>query len=82
MNLQDLIQKYQAEENLSCILWEEFPEELKKAGWKFIKEWFENVEIADLRRLSGLDEMHIEDLLAYARGELDEGAKPLGWPYR
>ena len=49
--------------HLADIPWEEFPEELKVACWKFINRWFEETPMDDLRELSGFDDMSLEDVL-------------------
>ena len=62
MTLQEFFQKHE-NSNLSDIPWEDFPDELKEAFWKFIKRWFEETDMDDLREISGFDDMSLEDLL-------------------
>ena len=62
MTLQEFLQKYE-NTNLSDISWEDFPDELKKSCWKFIKRWFEETDMDDLREISGFNDMALEDLL-------------------
>ena len=62
MTLQEFLQKYE-NTNLSDISWEDFSDELKKSCWKFIKRWFEETDMDDLREISGFNDMSLEDLL-------------------
>ena len=62
MTLQEFLQKYEGS-NLSDISWEDFPDELKKSCRKFIKRWFEETDMDDLREISGFNDMPLNDLL-------------------
>ena len=62
MNIPEFLEKNKGL-NLADISWDEFPEELKAACWRFINQWFEEIPMDDLREISGFDEMNLFDLL-------------------
>ena len=82
MKIEKFIETYKGRLDLSSIPWDHFPEELQMECLKFISEWQANISIDDLRNLSGFNEMSVEDLLRYAKGDLEEDIKPLGCPYQ
>jgi hypothetical protein len=82
MNLEEFTRKYSGAENLSHVSWRDFPPELQRACERFVEEWFDNTDINDSKEFSGFNDMSVDDLLKYAKGELDEGDRPLGIPFK
>lgn len=81
MNLEEFTKKYGGRENLHGVSWRDFPPELQDACERFVKEWFDDTDINDAREFSGFNDMSMDDLLRYAKRELDERDRPLGMPF-
>ena len=82
MTRQEFAQKYTGTQNLYGVPWNDFPEELQAACQRFVDEWFNTTDMGDARMFSGFNDMSVEDLLRYAKGQLPDDEKPLGSPYK
>ena len=67
MDLEKFVQAYKNRLDLSSIPWEDFPEQLQEAGWRFMNNWKDELPLRHLRELSGFDDMSINDLVEYAK---------------
>ena len=62
---EDLLARYGPNTLLSKISWAELPEDLRENCWDFIRVWQNDLDINELREISGLNDMSLSELLVY-----------------
>ena len=62
---EDLLARYGPNTLLSNVSWVELPEDLRETCWDFIRVWQSDLDINELREISGLNDMSLAELLAY-----------------
>ena len=74
MNCQTLLARYGPQTRLAAIPWKELPACLQKTCERFLKRWWDDIDIDQTIEASGLCDMTLAELLAHHRKEYLPGA--------